>query len=104
VKTLGIVGGIGPESTIAYYRLIIAAYQEQTRDGSYPPLIINSINLTRMLDLIGANQLEAVTDFLLEEVSKLARAGVDFGLLAANSPTLSLTTSSGGHRSRSSVW
>lgn len=86
MKTLGIVGGIGPESTIAYYRLIIAAYQEQTRDGSYPPLIINSINLTRMLDLIGANQLVAVMDYLLEEIRKLARAGADFGLLAANTP------------------
>jgi aspartate racemase len=86
MKTLGLIGGIGPESTIVYYRLIIAAYQEQIRDGSYPPLILNSINLTKLLDLIGANELEAVTAYLLEEVSKLARAGADFGLLAANSP------------------
>jgi aspartate racemase len=39
-----------------------------------------------MLDLIGANELTAVTEYLLGEVRKLARAGADFGLLAANSP------------------
>jgi aspartate/glutamate racemase len=28
MKTVGIIGGIAPESTVAYYRLIIAAYRE----------------------------------------------------------------------------
>ncbi len=86
MKTLGIVGGIGPESTIAYYRLIIESYCRQKPDGSYPPVIINSIDLTRMLDLIGANELAAVTEYLVGEVKKLARGGAAFGLLAANSP------------------
>ncbi len=44
MKTLGIIGGIAPESTIEYYRLIIASYRTQKPDGSYPPLIINSID------------------------------------------------------------
>jgi aspartate racemase len=86
MKTLGIIGGIGPESTIEYYRLIIAAYREQKCDGSYPPIIINSINLQKMLDLIGANELAGVTEYLLGEVNKLALAGADLGLLAANTP------------------
>jgi aspartate racemase len=86
MKTLGIIGGIGPESTIAYYRLIVESYCRQKPDGSYPPIIINSIDLTKMLDLIGANELVAVTDYLVGEVKKLAQAGADFGLLAANSP------------------
>jgi aspartate racemase len=86
MKTLGIVGGIGPESTIEYYRLIIATYRATRQDDSYPPLIINSINLMKMLELVGANKLSAVTEYLVEEVLKLARAGADFGLLAANTP------------------
>ncbi len=86
MKTLGIIGGIAPESTIEYYRLIIASYRARKPDGSYPPLIINSINLTKMLDLIGANELARVTEYLLSEVHRLARAGADFGLLAANTP------------------
>ncbi len=86
MKTLGIIGGIAPESTIEYYRLIISSYRARKPDGSYPPLIINSINLKKLLDLIGANELTRATEYLLEEVHKLARAGVDFGLLAANTP------------------
>lgn len=86
MKTIGIVGGMGPESTIEYYRLIIGTYRERTRDGSYPPILLNSIDLKRMLDFIAANQLAEVTQYFLDEIKKLARAGADFGLLAANTP------------------
>lgn len=86
MKTVGIIGGIGPESTIEYYRLLIAAYREQRPDGSYPAIIINSIDLNRMLSLIEANEWAEVTSRLVEEIHKLARAGADFGLLSANTP------------------
>jgi aspartate racemase len=88
MKTAGIIGGIGPESTIEYYRQIIAAYRQRQRDGSYPSLLINSIDMKKMLDLIGANELAAVTQYLLGEVQKLAQADADFGALASNTPHL----------------
>lgn len=86
MKTLGIIGGVGPESTTDYYSAIIAAYRERNPDGSYPPLIINSIDLKKMVDLITRNDLKGVADYLLDEIRKLARAPVDFGLVAANTP------------------
>ncbi|MGH7455798.1 MAG: aspartate/glutamate racemase family protein [bacterium] len=86
MKTAGIIGGIGPESTIEYYRLIIASYREQKQDGSYPTILINSIDLRKMLDLIEANELTKVTEYLVGEVRKLARAGADFGVLSSNTP------------------
>lgn len=86
MKILGMIGGIGPESTIEYYRHIIAMYREQRPDGSYPAIIINSIDAKRMLDLIGQHQLSEVTGLLVAEVQRLARAGADFALLAANTP------------------
>jgi aspartate racemase len=86
MKTLGIIGGIGPESTIDYYRRIIATYRQRNPDGSYPQIIINSIDMNEMLDFIEANELVKLTEYLLEEVQKLARAGADFGLLASNTP------------------
>jgi aspartate racemase len=86
MKTIGIIGGIGPESTIDYYRQIVALYREQTQDGSYPSIIINSINMKRMLDLIEANELAGLTEYLLGEVKRLAHAGADLGLLASNTP------------------
>jgi aspartate racemase len=86
MKTLGIIGGIGPESTIDYYRMIIASYRDKVQDGSYPSILINSINMTKMLDLIGANDLPGVTEYLLNEVEKIARAKAEIGLIASNTP------------------
>ena len=77
MKTVGIIGGIGPESTVEYYRLIIASYREQKQDGSYPSIMVNSIDMKKMLDLIGANELAKVTQYLVGEVQKLARAGAE---------------------------
>jgi aspartate racemase len=86
MKSVGIIGGIGPGSTVEYYRLIIAAYRKEKRDGSYPSILINSIDLKKMLGLIEVHQLAEVTEYLVGEVQKLARAGADFGLLASNTP------------------
>jgi aspartate racemase len=96
MKTVGIIGGIGPESTIEYYRLIIAAYRDRngtvaatdhSQDApSNPSIIINSVDVNRLLRLTGANELNEVTDYLAAEIERLARAGADFGALAANTP------------------
>ena len=86
MRTAGIIGGVGPESTVDYYRSIISAYRAQKHDESYPPLIINSIDLKKMLSLVAANELDALAIYLSAEVAKLASAGADFGLLASNTP------------------
>lgn len=86
MKTLGIIGGVGPGSTMDYYRSIIKRYRERKPDGSYPGFLINSIDLKKELDLIIANDLVGTTRFLLDEIRKLARAGADFALIASNTP------------------
>ena len=86
MKTLGIIGGLGPESTIDYYQRIIALYRDRTRDGSYPEFIINSVNLRKGLDFLDANDLSGVANYLLESIDKLAGAGADFGIISANTP------------------
>ena len=86
MKTLGIIGGLGPESTIDYYGKIIALFRERTGDGRYPQFIINSINLKKGLDFMDANDLTGMADYLVEEIGKLARAGATLGLISANTP------------------
>ncbi len=86
MKTLGIIGGIAPESTIEYYSFIIESYRQQESDGNYPSLLINSVNLKQMIELITANRLAEIADILTVEIQKLARAGADFALLASNTP------------------
>ncbi len=84
MATLGIIGGIAPESTIEYYRLVVARHRERT--GHYPRVIINSIDLDAMIALVGAGQFAELTDFFLAEIEKLARAGAELALFASNTP------------------
>jgi len=85
MKTLGLIGGTGPESTIDYYRLLTAQYREKM-DGASPPVVINSVDLKKMITWMGANELDKVTDYLVEQFETLERAGVDFAALTANTP------------------
>jgi aspartate racemase len=86
VKTLGVVGGIAPASTVEYYRTLIETYRARVPDGSAPPILINSIDLQRMLTLIGIDALDEVTVYLADELEKLVRAGAEIGLFASNTP------------------
>ena len=88
MKTLGIIGGIGPESTIEYYWRIHALYRERVPDGSAPSILINSIDMQKLVRWVEANELGEMAGYLTAEVEKLARGGASFGLLAANTPHL----------------
>ncbi|HTK43387.1 MAG TPA: amino acid racemase [Gemmatimonadales bacterium] len=86
MKTLGIIGGIAPESTIDYYRQTIARYRERTGTSGYPSIMINSIDLKRLLELVAVGHLDELTNYLAAELGRLIAAGADFALLAANTP------------------
>jgi aspartate racemase len=86
MKMLGMIGGVGPESTIDYYKNIIAMYRERKPDGHYPQFVINSIDLQEGIDFLEADDLAGMADFLLDEIKKLPPAGAEFGIIAANTP------------------
>jgi aspartate racemase len=86
MKTLGIIGGLGPESTVNYYQRIIALFRERTGDRHYPEFVVVSVDLRKGLDFMDANDLSGMADYLLEGIDKLAWAGSDFGIISANTP------------------
>ncbi len=67
MKIIGMIGGIGPESTIDYYRRLLDGAQRRTPGGPSPAIIINSIDLQKGLDLLGANKLSALTEYIVPE-------------------------------------
>jgi aspartate racemase len=81
---LGIVGGIAPASTIEYYRRIIEGYRAVTR--RYPPLLLTSIDLDRVLRLVKADDRDEILAFLGGELDRLSSAGASVGLFASNTP------------------
>jgi aspartate racemase len=85
MKRLGVIGGIGPESTVVYYRSLVAAGRERL-SGTSPPLLINSIDVQTVLRLAEEDPLPGLRDYLVSEITVLARAGASLALIAANTP------------------
>jgi aspartate racemase len=80
----GLVGGLGPESTIDYYRRILAAWARVDPSGA-PSIVIDSIDVGRALDLVQRDR-AALIAYLLESLHRLAGAGADFAAITANTP------------------
>jgi aspartate racemase len=86
MKKIGIIGGLGPEATIEYYRRMIATYREKSGSDDYPQVIINSINLEQCMRLAEARDWNTMAGWLLDAVKALHRAGADFAVIAAGTP------------------
>lgn len=87
-RVLGIVGGIGPESTIDYYRSLVATWRRRRPDGSYPRVIIDILEANRVLQLLGERQFAPVGLSLGEAIEALAAAGCTRALIASNATHL----------------
>ncbi len=86
-RIIGIVGGTGPESTIDYYRSIVATWRRRRPDGTYPRVIIDSVDGGTVIRLLGEGDFAAVGQAF----------GVAFGELAAAGCGRALIASNGGH-------
>lgn len=83
---IGMIGGIGPESTVDYYQRLIKLYQKSISFDDYPEIIINSINMTAMLELVAEKSWDALTDMLVQELNSLYKAGVKLAFIGSNTP------------------
>jgi aspartate racemase len=88
MRTLGILGGLGPESTIDYYRSIIASMRERRPKGGNPHLVINSLDVDEVIQLLNAGRVDELADYITQGVEALVRAGAEIGCIAANTPHL----------------
>jgi aspartate racemase len=88
MKRIGIIGGLGPESTIDYYKEIINAFKKETNDLNYPEIIIYSVNMSQFLGLMKQKKYDEITAYLLEKIEALNLAGAEFVAMSANTPHL----------------
>lgn len=49
IKKLGILGGMGSESTLLYYKKIVPEYKRKDKNGYFPILSIETVNMYEML-------------------------------------------------------
>jgi aspartate racemase len=83
-KTIGILGGMSPESTVAYYDYITRTYTERFGDYGYPEVIIYSVSFQTYVDWPRAERWDLVAEGLSEAAQAVAAAGADFILIATN--------------------
>ncbi|HOK52667.1 MAG: amino acid racemase [Bacteroidales bacterium] len=87
MKNIGIIGGLGPEATVDYYQRIIEAFKSDNGgDLNYPEIIIYSVNMKTFIGCMKKKQYREATDYLVEKIRSLERAGADFVALSANTP------------------
>ena len=82
MRKIGIIGGLGPEATIDYYRTIINECRAQTQ-GDVPEIVLYSLNLR---DFPSIDNEDALVKWLLAGLKALHRAGADFAIISANTP------------------
>ncbi|MFZ5761617.1 MAG: aspartate/glutamate racemase family protein [Thermodesulfobacteriota bacterium] len=86
MQKIGIVGGIGPESTLDYYRGIIGACRSRAGGLHAPEIVLYSADLAEVLEILEARNLAALVEWLLVRLAALQRAGADFAVIASNTP------------------
>jgi aspartate racemase len=87
MQTLGIIGGLGPQTTANLY-LRVQKLVDPKLTGSRPPIIINSVPITSRLErenILYEREFEPVLPYLVEAGKSLENAGADFLVLACNS-------------------
>lgn len=82
--SVGIVGGLGPESTIDYYRRILDRWHRDD-PSSAPSIVIDSLDVDRALHLVATDR-AALVEYLFASIQRLVGAGVGFVAMTANTP------------------
>ena len=86
MKKLGLVGGMGPESTVPYYRGIIYGVRERMGSNVLPFLSLESVDVFHIQRFCNEGRYDELTGYLLAAVRNLAAAGAEFAALSANTP------------------
>lgn len=84
MKKLGLIGGVGPESTIPYYRGIVNGVKDRVGKPYLPPMTIESLSCFEVIRMSSEGDTEGLTAYLLAGIRNLAAAGAEVGALACN--------------------
>jgi aspartate racemase len=88
MRKAGLIGGMGPESTLEYYNAIINAFKNEQGILDYPEMIIYSVNLSQFINLMKKKSYDEIVEMLVSKLESLRKAGADFAAITANTPHL----------------
>lgn len=87
MKTVGIIGGLGPETTSEFYLDVVFSCYKLDKTAR-PPIIISSVPLPYKIEedlILKSEGAERYIPFLVQEAERLEKAGADFLVMPCNS-------------------
>lgn len=84
MKTIGIIGGLGPPSTVKYYEWLNEGAQKALGGNTSARIILTSVNGEDIKAFRLSGDKEAEGAFYAREAKRLEQAGADFILIASN--------------------
>lgn len=87
MKTVGIIGGLGPETTSEFYLDLVFSCVKKDKTAR-PPIIISSVPLPYQIEedlILKSEGMERYIPYLTAEAQRLEKAGADFIVMPCNS-------------------
>ena len=84
MKKIGLVGGLGPTSTVYYYLGIIERCQSQNGENAYPKIVIDSVDMSEHIEAFEKNDYDKICKLLLKSLDDLKKAGAELAAITAN--------------------
>lgn len=84
MKKIGLMGGLGPASTVDYYMGLVNMTLEKTGVGQYPRIVIDSVDLAKHTELFDRHDYKAIGDLIHDSLLTLKEAGCEVAAITAN--------------------
>ena len=84
MKTIGIIGGMSPESTVLYYQIINRETNHRLGGNRSAKILLDSVDFEEIVRLQKSGDWAAAGNVLAQSARKLEAGGADFLLLATN--------------------
>ena len=87
MKTVGIIGGLGPEATSKFYLQLVSACSNRG-EQTHPPILIYSVPLPLQIEkecIVKGQSEEKCVPYLIQAAKTLEQGGTDFLVMPCNS-------------------
>ncbi|MCG2572024.1 amino acid racemase [Acinetobacter sp. ME22] len=86
MKKIGLIGGIGPESTLIYYKKLVYGLQQRVDEHFFPRITIESLNVFDVLRYCEQKDDQGLTTYLMQAIHNLTLSGAEIVALTGNTP------------------
>lgn len=91
MKKIGLIGGVGPVSTVNYYLELNRLYHNDFGVNEYPEIVIDSLSLNKVTTALADERYDIVCETLKKSADILRNAGAECVAICSNTPHIVLS-------------